>query len=123
MAIQSSYKSSFYTSVEVGVRRKIKKGRSVELPGGALLWRAAAKPLMILVSCTFMVNLVFMFAITMQGHKVDAMELLKNNVEKEFARLEIEKNRVNSLEYMAGEAKAKLNLIKAEKSQIVLVTL
>ncbi len=121
MAMQSSYKQSFYTSATVGVRRKIKRSGSVELPGGILLWRAAVKPLMILVCCTFMVNLAFMFVINMQGYRVHDMKALLNQVTEESNQLEIENNRVNSLEYIEREAWGKLNLVKAGNGQIVYV--
>ncbi len=119
MAMQSSYRPSFYASAAVGVRRKIKRRSHVELPGGILLWRAAVKPLVILICCTLLVNVVFMIVINMQRYRVDDMKTLLRQVTDDSYQLETEKKRVNSLEYMAHEAQVKLHLVKAGKSQIV----
>ena len=119
MSIQHSTPHYFHSSVELGFRQRVRRKRSLELPGGVQVWRSFLKVLAVTLPVVFMLNFVFSMLIHNHAEELAAMQSSFQVVAKNNGELQDKKESLVAIENVRVVAAEKLALSQPVSGQII----
>lgn len=118
MNIQSSANNYYRTASHIGIQQKVESRRAFDLPGGVLLWKAAAKVMLWSLPLVLGINLMCSSLIRSQEQRIGELQQAMAAIEQSNIELRTKKARLASPEIVKVAAAEKLSLFEPAPGQI-----
>lgn len=112
MAIRQTAGNSFRVASNAGVRQRVARKNSYELPGGLLLWQITGKIILVFLPIIFAINMICSVVISSQTEKIAHLHAEIMTAQQVEEGLQSELTTLSSPEHVAAMAK-EFGLVKA----------